>query len=252
MISSKPLLHPPLAEVAFEVSFPRQFIVENRIAEFQQALLTSYPVSSDEFIIRMPPAVAFGKPARPGGTHFTPVRTFVFKNPPETRTVKVSAVNVNFVVTDYKDFSDYQAALLNILQPALRIFEIRRTERIGLRYINRIAIPRERGVLAFQDYVHSPIDLRLFSQELSGFLVEIHLGAEEGRRLTMRGGLLPPEDDKIINYLLDLDCYTTGPFAIDEKSISAILADYHDAIEGEFRRLITEKHWRYMESGEKS
>ena len=116
MVSSKPLLHPPLTEVAFEISFPRQFIVENRIAEFQQALLPSYPVSSDEFIIRMPPAVAFGKPARPGATHFTPVRTFVFKNPLETRTVKVSPVNVNFVVTDYKDFSDYQAALLNILQ----------------------------------------------------------------------------------------------------------------------------------------
>jgi uncharacterized protein (TIGR04255 family) len=61
MVSSKPLLHPPLTEVAFEISFPRQFIVENRIAEFQQALSTSYPVSSDEFSIRMPPAVAFGK-----------------------------------------------------------------------------------------------------------------------------------------------------------------------------------------------
>ncbi len=252
MVSSKPLLHPPLTEVAFEISFPRQFIVENRIAEFQQALLNSYPVSSDELIIRMPPAVAFGKPARPGATHFTPVRTFVFKNPLETRTVKVSPVNVNFVVTDYKDFSDYQAALLNILQPALRIFEIRRTDRIGLRYINRIPMLRQKGVLAFQDYVHSPIDLRLFSQGLSGFLVEIHLGAEEGRRLTMRGGLLPPDDDKVVNYLLDLDCYTQAPVAVDEKSILTILADYHDAIEAEFRRLITEKHWRYMESGEES
>jgi uncharacterized protein (TIGR04255 family) len=253
MVLSKPLLHPPLTEVAFEISFPRQFIVENRIAEFQQALSTSYPVSSDEFSIRMPPAVAFGKPARPGATHFTPVRTFVFTNPLATRTVKVSPVNVTFVVTDYKDFSDYHAALLNILEPALRSFEIRRTDRIGLRYVNRIPIPREKGALAFQDYVHSPIDLRLFSQGLSGFLIEIHLGsAEEGRRLTMRGGLLPPDDDEVVNYLLDLDCYALGPVAIDEKSISTILTDYHDAIEAEFRRLITEKHWRYMESGEKS
>ena len=121
-----------------------------------------------------------------------------------------------------------------------------------MRYVNRIPIPRERGVLAFRDYVHSPIDLRLFSQALSGFLVEIHLGAGEGRRLTMRGGLLSPDDDKVVNYLLDLDCYTPGPLAVDEKSISTILADYHDAIEAEFRRLITDKHWRYMESGEES
>lgn len=252
MVPSKPLLHPPLSDVAFEISFPRQFLVENRIAEFQQTISASYPNSSDEFMVRLPPSVGFGKPPKAGGALVTPVRTFVFQNQAGTRSVKASVVNVNFVVTDYRDFDDYKSALLLVLSSAIRIFELRRIERFGLRYINRIPIPRQGGQLAFRNYVRPPIDLSFFDvHTLANFLLEARLDLEGDKKLTVRGGLLPLDmEDGDYTYLLDLDSYSDAPRSISEDALPGILDDYHQAIEEEFRRSITDKYWMYLEKGE--
>jgi uncharacterized protein (TIGR04255 family) len=252
MLASKPLLHPPLSEVAFEISFPRQFLVENRIAEFQQSISASYPNSSDEFMVRLPPSVGFGKPPRPGGALVTPVRTFVFQNQGGTRSVKASVVNVNFVVTDYRDFDDYKSALLVVLSSAIRIFELRRIERFGLRYVNRIPIPRQTGPMAFRNYVRPPIDLSFFdAHTLANFLLEARLDLEGEKKLTIRGGLLPLDiDDGDYTYLLDLDSYSDTPRAISQDDLPSILDDYHQAIEAEFRRSMTDRYWKYLEKGE--
>ena len=250
---SKPLLHPPLSEVAFEVTFPRQFLVENRIAEFQQAITMHYPVTSDEFMVRIPPSLGFGKPPKVGGAVVMPVRTFVFQNETGARSVKASVVNVNFVVTDYKDFAEYKSALLKVLEAALRIFELRRVERIGLRYINRIGIERIKGTSAFHEYVRSPIDLSFFgSHILSNFLLEARFDLEESKKLAIRGGLLPLAENNEVrySYLLDLDSYSDNPGSISQETLPALLDDYHEIIETEFRRSITDRYWAYLERGE--
>ena len=252
MAASKPLLHPPLSEVAFEINFPRQFLVENRIAEFQQAIAATYPSSSDEFMVKLAPSVAFGKPPRPGSASVTPIRTFVFQNKEGTRSVKASVVNVNFVVTDYKDFADYKSALLLVLEAAIRIFGLRRIERLGLRYVNRIRIPKGTGPLAFKEYVRPPIDLVFFAENmLASFLLEARLDVEGNKKLTVRGGLLPVEaEEESKTYLLDLDAYSDGPTSISTETLPNILDDYHEAIETEFRRSITDRYWTYLEKGE--
>jgi uncharacterized protein (TIGR04255 family) len=252
MVASKPLLHPPLSEVAFEISFSRQFQVENRTAEFQQAISDSYPNSSDEYMVRFPPSAGFEKPPRAGATFVTPIRTYVFQNQGGTRSVKASSVNVSFVVRDYRDFDDYKSALLLVLGAAIRIFGLRRIERFGLRYVNRIMIPRNSGPLAFRDYVVSPIDLSFFSgHALANFLLEARLDFDSDKKLTVRGGLLPLEPEAgNYTYLLDLDSYSDAPTSISEEGLPSILDDYHAAIETEFRRSITDKYWKYLEKGE--
>jgi len=252
MVASKGLRPPPLSEVAFEINFTRQFQVENRTAEFQQTILDSYPTSSDEYMVRFAPSAGFEKPPRAGATFVTPIRTYVFQNQGGTRSVKASSVNVSFVVTDYRDFDDYKSALLLVLGAAIRIFGLRRIERSGLRYINKITIPRNSGPLAFRDYVRPPIDLAFFGgRELANFLLEARLDLDSGKRLTVRSGLLPLDSEAgDYTYLLDLDSYSDIPTSISEEALSSILDDYHAAIETEFRRSMTEKYWMYLEKGE--
>jgi uncharacterized protein (TIGR04255 family) len=251
MVASRSLLHPPLSEVAFEISFSRQFLVENRIAEFQQTISASYPNSSDEFMVRFAPSAGFEKPPRAGATLVTPIRTFVFQNQGGTRSVKASVVNVSFVVTDYRDFNDYKNALLLVLGAAVRIFELRRIERFGLRYINRIAIPRNSGPLGFRDYVRPPIDLSFFGgHRLANFLLEARLDLDSDKKVTVRAGLLPLDLEGDYTYLLDLDCYSDIPTSISQEALPSILDDYHEAIETEFRRSMTDKYWMYLEKGE--
>jgi uncharacterized protein (TIGR04255 family) len=160
--SSKPLQRPPLSEVVFEINFPRLFAVENRIADYQQLLLGMYPNSADEFVLYLPPALAIGKGPKPEG-NLTPVRSFVFENETSSRVVRVSVVNFNLLVSDYLHFEDYKRALLAALNPALEIFQLSHADRMGLRYINKIPIPKAAAPLAYRDYVRSPIDSAVFA-----------------------------------------------------------------------------------------
>ena len=251
MAVSKPLLHPPLVEVAFEISFSRQFLVENRIAEYQKKVSEAYPNSSDEFVVRLPPVVAFGKSPKPDTPGLTPVRSFVFQNSDRSRSIKVSVVNLNFLVRDYKDFADYKKELLNVLMSGIEIFELQRIERMGLRYINKISVPNETGALGYQDYVHPVVDLSIFSgKQVLNFLTEIRLELDENKSFTIRSGLLPGEPSaNSRTYLLDFDCYSEKVITVTEQDLLTILEEYHETIEREFTQLPTEKYWNYMAEG---
>src|ERR1700680_1382076 len=247
---SKPLQHPPLSEVVFEINFPRLFAVENHIADYQQRVGEMYPESGDEFVLHLPPAVAFGKGPRPEDT-LTPVRSFVFKNTGRSRIVRVSVVHFNLVVSDYLDFEDYKRALTTALEPAVDIFRLSRLERIGLRYINKIAIPKAKASLVFSDYVHAPIDVAVFApHQLNSFLTEITVNLSPNKKLTIRSGLLPAQDNgSTRTYLLDVDCSSPESVSLSGPAITKLLDEYHDSIESEFKRAMTERYWNYMAEG---
>ena len=164
---SKPLLHPPLSQVAFEVNFPNCFAVETGIAAYQQKVEKLYPKSSGEYIVRLPPAVAFGKPPKTGSAELTPLRSFVFQNPLGSRIVRVSVVSFSLLVTDYLHFEDYTASLVAAFEPAIEIFKLHNVERIGLRYINQISLPESAAGVNYRKYVRSPISTEAF-ESLTG------------------------------------------------------------------------------------
>jgi uncharacterized protein (TIGR04255 family) len=254
MATSKPLRHPPLSEVAFELNFPRQFAVESRIAEYQERLAQTYPNSGDEFILRLPPSAAFSKPPKSEGAGLNPVRSFVFQNPAASRVVRISIVNFNLLVSDYLDFEDYKGSLKAALAPAVEIFHLHHLERVGLRYINKLSIPAEGAPQSYGNYVRPPLDAGIFlPHQLSSFLMEASLDLEGKKKLTVRNGLLPAEADSATRtYLLDLDCYSSDSVSLSGDDLPNLLDEYHDAIETEFKRAINEDYWNYLAEGEPS
>jgi uncharacterized protein (TIGR04255 family) len=248
---SSPLRHPPLSEVVFEITFnTRVYAVENRIADFQQRVMETYPDSADEFVLHIPPAVAFGKSAKPEN-NLTPVRSFVFKNAQGTRTVRVSVMGLNVTVSDYLHFDDYKTTLMAVLGPAVEIFELSNIQRVGLRYVNKIAIPPKNASTTYHQYVRSPIDSDVFApHSLKSFLTEISLELVHATRLTIRSGLLPEQPDADSRtYLLDLDCSCQESISLDAGKISTVLDEYHETIETEFKRAMTKKLWDFMAEG---
>jgi uncharacterized protein (TIGR04255 family) len=250
-IVSKPLMHPPLSEVLFELNFPNLFAVETGIAEYQRRVETLYPNSSGEYVVRLPSATAFGKPSRPDGVGLKPLRSFVFQNPNHSRTIRVSVVNFTLAVTDYLHFEDYKSSLVAALTPAIDIFRLHHAERIGLRYVNQISIPSENAGVRYREYVRSPIDPSAFSGHVpSNFLTEVSMNLDSARKLTIRSGLLPPQPDSLERtYLLDLDCYSLENVVLSADGLIKLLDEYHAAIETEFMQAATEKYWKYMAEG---
>jgi len=248
---SKPLRHPPLSQVAFEVNFPNCFAVETGIAAYQQRVEVLYPKSSGEYIVRLPSAVAFGKPPKQESAELTPMRSFVFQNSKGSRVVRVSVVNFTLLVTDYLHFEDYVAALVAAFTPAIEIFQLHNVERIGLRYINQIPIPIKDAEVQYREYVRSPISKETFAAHTPrNFLTEVSADLDGGKKLTIRSGLLPPQpDEPNRTYLLDLDCYSLGNVPLSADSLPAQLDEYHEAIEAEFIQAVTDKYWKYMAEG---
>jgi len=248
---SKPLRYPPLSEVVFEISFPRSFAVENRIADYQEQVSKVYPNPGDEFVLYLPPAVAFGKPPKSEGSGLTPVRTFVFQNSEASRVVRVSVVHLSLLVSDYLHFEDYKVALMAALEPAIKIFQLSSLERVGLRYINKIPVPVQPGELRYQDYIHAPIDPSVFlPHQLSGFLTEVSLDLDSRKKLTIRNGLLPRRAEQpTLTYLLDLDCSSSESVSASGQELANLLNEYHEVIEGEFQRAMTDRYWNYMTNG---
>jgi len=250
-IVSKPLLHPPLSEVVFELNFPNLFAVETGIAEYQRRVETLYPNSGGEYVVRLPSVAAFGKPSRPEGVGLKPMRSFVFQNQNNSRTVRVSVVNFALVVTDYVHFENYKGSLIAALIPALEIFQLHHVERVGLRYVNQIRIPDENAGVRYKEYVRSPLDSSAFSGHTpSNFLTEVSMDFDGTKKLTVRSGLLLPQSDSPERiYLLDLDCYSIGNVALSSNGIIKLLDEYHAEIETEFMHAVTEKYWKYMAEG---
>jgi len=248
---SSPLLHPPLFEVAFELNFPNLFAVETGIAEYQRRVEKLYPNSGGEYIVRLPSAVTFGKPSKSEGVGLKPMRSFVFHNPNNYRTIRVSVVNFTLLVTDYLHFEDYKSSLVVALMPAIEIFQLHNVERIGLRYVNQIRIPNEKAEVSYKEYVRSPIDPAALSDHIpSYFLTEISTDLDSTKKLTIRSGLLPPQSDSPTRtYLLDLDCYSIGNIFLSADNVITLLDEYHGAIETEFMQAVTAKYWKYMAEG---
>jgi uncharacterized protein (TIGR04255 family) len=249
----KPLKHAPLVQVAFEVNFPNSFAVETGIAEYQQRIGTLYPTSSAEYIVRLPSAVAFGKPPQPqSSVELTPMRSFVFRNPTGSRIVRVSVVNFTLLVTDYLHFEEYLSSLAATFAPAIEIFHLHNVERIGLRYVNQIPIPATDAGNQYIKYIRTPLSAGAFSgHTISNFLTEVVLDLDSTKKLTIRGGLLPQQMDKTDRtYLLDFDCYSLGgSVPLPGDKLKVLLEQYHAAIEAEFIGAITDKYWKYMADG---
>jgi len=249
--ASKPLLHSPLSQVAFEVNFQNCFAVETGIAAYQHRVESVYPVASSEYIVRLPSSAALGKPLRPESATLTPMRSFVFENSKGSRSVRVSVVNFAFVITDYLHFEDYITALSAAFDPAIEIFQLHHVERIGLRYINEISIPNERADVHYNDYVRSPLNAEAFAAHVpTSFLAEVSVDLDSEKKLTIRSGLLPSRPDAATRtYLLDLDCYSLGNVPLSRQNLTALLDQYHDSIETEFMRAATDRYWKYMAEG---
>ena len=180
------------------------------------------------------------------------MRSFVFRNATGSRIVRVSVVNFTLLVTDYLHFDEYLSSLAATFAPAIEIFQLHNVERIGLRYVNQIPIPTTDAGNQYVKYVRTPLSANAFSgHNISNFLTEVVLDLDSTNKLTIRGGLLPQQMDKTDrSYLLDFDCYSLGgSVPLPGDKLKALLEQYHDAIEAEFIRAVTDEYWKYMADG---
>jgi len=241
--------HPPLREVAFEINFDAKLIIEENIAKFQDQIIEDFPEYSDELAIStvLPEGLPENLKAQIGG------KRHVFENKKRTKMIRVSNSKFNYIVKDYQDFENYLKEVQRYCKNFCDLNAIKKFNRIGLRYINNIAIPSKNGTYNITDYVKPVIQMDRFDQkELITFISEIRL-RKVTRKLSLRTGLVAEgkwdANERVGIYALDLDCYSDSES--EPSNLEKNIRDFHGLIEDEFLSSLTDKYVNIMRTGVK-
>ena len=116
--------------------------------------------------------------------------------------------------------------------------------RVGLRYINRIALPGTR--IELEEYFDFyPFVGKRLPQDQTGFLVSIHIPYEEGRDLLrLQLGSADPEQEQALAFVLDLDYFLSQPEAVAPADVMGWLGDAHARIKDAFAGSIKPLLWQ--------
>lgn len=256
-IDSDPLIAPPPAEVPLrdaplvrvlaQVRFPLIVAVERSdfIVPFQEAIRSEYPVLRPEQIQGVLLGVSSTVPPQ--------VQTiWRFADIPGHWRVSLTSSFLALETTAYRDRGDFLERLQRVVQALDKHVEPRLVDRLGIRYINRVAggmvddmvrlvRPEVRGILGTQCTTH-----------LQHTLTE-SVFALEGARVSARWGWLPPlatvdpgaiEPIDEPSWILDFDMVSTDSAPLDVDRITGDAKRFSERIYALFRWAVTEEFLR--------
>jgi uncharacterized protein (TIGR04255 family) len=218
--------NPPLKEAAFEVRFNPLLKIQRDLSIFQEQIAAQYPV--------------LGKDNALVGSE--PLETFLFKSEDTKNIVRVSIRSFGFSTLAYRGYVPFKKELLEKTELFCKCFGIESFKRVGLRYINNIALEERQGWFNFTELIRPLIDLeRLPVREISRFAQEIALRKDLGQ-LTIRSGLMPlpiqgGNGSKKAVFVLDLDFDTEESTGLQQ--LSAMVDGFHNEVEAAFLSQIT-------------
>lgn len=216
-------LHSPLREVAFELRFPPRLRVPAEIWRLQDQLVQAYPEVGKEATMQATGAVS---------------DVAVFQNSEERRVIKVSHSNFVIAFTRYVRFDDFKSEVLRQTEQFCGLFGIEEFSRIGLRYVNEIALPNAEPL---SKYLSPSLSFTSFPEELvDQFAVEVFAKYRE-HPMTVRSALLP---GLVRTYVLDIDCHTSARSSAAEHPI--LLDRFHESAQRVFLDHVTEEYKQVM------
>ncbi len=244
-----PLIDPPLVRVIAQVRFPLIASVEQRefIAPFQEAIRQQYPVLRPE----QSRGVVFG----PQGVMNTRSNTvWRFHDASEAWYVTLASDFLALETTNYTSRDDFLKRLGLVLQTLKEHVDPRVVDRLGVRYIDRVAgkhlsalpqlvRPEVSGILGTSLSAH----VRHSISETAFVL------PHDAGQVTARWGLVPPrgtvdpgavEAIDEASWLLDIDGFQTKTHALDVDAIVEQTRGFAERIYSIFRWVVTDEFLR--------
>lgn len=216
---------PPLREVVFEVRFTPRLRVPAEIWRLQDEIVRDYPEAGKESAFQ------------PNGALLD---VSIFQNPALGRVIKVSHQNFLLAFSQYRCFEDFKKEAGEQTSRFCSLFGIDVLTRLGLRYVNEIAVPTA-AASSLVRYVRPVIDFDRFPiEEIQQFATELHMRFTD-HLATVRSVLLP---GVLRSYVLDIDCH------VDREQAAADCASWLDQLHDGAQRLfldhVTDEYKKVM------
>lgn len=134
----------PLVEVAFELRFFGEPVVESRRHEFYEKIRSDYP---NVYV----PAIAAGShPA---------LQRYKFEREDGSAGVTLALNALGYFQREYEGSARFIQEILRLADTANDLFQVRRFSRIGWRYINLIPFTREKTLIPLARFFNNPPSL---------------------------------------------------------------------------------------------
>lgn len=254
----------PLAFVTCEIRFPLapRLVHDESIEALAEALADTLPVRVHENY-RVSIQSGDEQPVE------SDLNRFRFLNKARTTSVAVTQDSLSVETTDYDEWRNFKAIVLQAIEAVEDMTRIAGVERIGLRYIDEIRVPEEFGDVSgwrgwISDDVLGHLDvLAGYSPESSQRIVQLigPTGQLTIRYAALSGGgvisdgplkrLTPATEGPF--FVIDTDSHRYTPdeemlnFSID--TLSPILDDLHEPAGTVFYRAVTDKTRQHFRRG---
>jgi uncharacterized protein (TIGR04255 family) len=225
--------NPPLVEAVFEIRFPGSLAVECRRDAFQRTVESEFP----ELHV---PAIDSPEPY--------PLKAYEFRNPAGTRILKTSIRSFSYHVHDYVDFNEFRQGASRRVQLFCDTFGIGRITRTGTRYINRIPVVREGGVIPLSKYLRFVLHLpeSVPHEKLQEISCTFRAQGEDGslRVIIHHAPAKEPPFEALwldLDYISERECRPSDLEGRLEFSHSQIEAAFLQLVADDYRRAMAEE-----------
>ena len=235
MIDYKEVFDKPLLkEVVLEARFPLLLRIPRDIADFQEAILEKFSKANIFYDKK------FFFDAKEGSEEISE-KAWEFVNLENKTKCQVYNHRFSIFSKEYKSWERHESkeGFLDILKFSLdnflKVFNIKKFNRLGLRYINKIEL-EEKNSKWFKKYF-----IPLFNhdkyriEDLSLNSVRLRVKKPNSAELTIMSGFL--KQDNKDYYMLDLDAFSLN---VKQEDFYKNLENLHEIILKEFHSLITE------------
>ncbi|MBU4375876.1 MAG: TIGR04255 family protein [Candidatus Omnitrophica bacterium] len=222
----------PLVEAVFEIRFPAELGIECLRSNFYDGIKEDFP---NIFV----PNAQFGQALA--------LQPYEFKSADYKKVIRLSINSFSFHTRDYsRGFELFEEECIKYASSFIKYFKISIMNRIGLRYINRIAIMRKNGLIPIGEYLNFGFKLpESISSDPELFHTLLINKVGDGKlRTLIQYQEVPPKDEVV---LLDFDYYYEGSIKVVE--LPKYLAQSHKHIkEDVFKKLISENYMKVLEA----
>lgn len=235
MIDYKEVFDKPLLkEVVLEARFPLLLRIPRDIADFQETILEKFSKANIFYDKK------FFFDVKEGSEEISE-KAWEFVNPEDKTKCQVFNHKFSIFSNEYKSWERHESkeGFLDILKFSLdnflKVFDIKKFNRLGLRYINKTEL-EEKNTKWFKKYF-----IPLFNhdkyriEDLSENSVRLRVKKPNSAELTIMSGFL--KQDNKDYYMLDLDAFSLN---VKQEDLYKNLENLHEIILKEFHSLITE------------
>lgn len=245
-----PLTRAPLERVLAQVRFPPILAIRSPtsvgIAAFQEALKTVYPILEQEQIFSV---LATAGPSPP---EVRPETVWRFRDFDNAWRITLTAEFVTLEAMRYSNRKDFLARLGDLLVALGATFGPAASQRIGVRYIDRIHGAHVENIAQLVQPMVLGVQQSSIGASARSHITECLLRAEEGEiqgrwgllpeNATYEPGLLPPIGER--SWVLDLDMFVARQEKFDPVALTERARTFCERIYSMFRWMTTDEFLR--------